>query len=440
MLELIYEGQLAGHKAVVVGAARSGVAAAKLLSRLGASVTLADSNEAALGEPEVQEPAGAYGWKLAGGAHTEELFVGADLVILSPGVPRRVVDPFLPQKVQVVSELEFASWFVSEPIVALTGTNGKTTTTALLGHVLEKTKRKVFLGGNFGVPLSEYVLAGERVDILVLEVSSFQLQNISSFRPRVAVMLNFAANHLDYHQSMDEYFEAKMSLFSRQCQGDLAILPLELKDRVVGKLDPAVNSTWFVATRRFHCPQLPGAHNRENLEAAFLVARHFGVTEAEMQSALKDFTPMEHRLESIVEKHGVVFVNDSKATTVGALAAALRSMDRPTLLLAGGVFKGGDLEELVPLLREKVLEVFLFGAGREIFEQAWKGGVPLHWTERLEDAVQQAFERSRPGDAILLSPATASFDQFRNYKERGRVFSAAARALDVRNIGGETQP
>lgn len=438
MRELIYEGQLAGHRAVVVGAARSGLAAARLLSRLGAAVTLADSSETALNKGVVQEQAAAYGWTLASGAHSVEIFAEADLVVLSPGVPRRVVDPFLPQKAQVVSELELASWFVSEPIVALTGTNGKTTTTAVIGHVFEKSGRRVFVGGNFGTPLSEYVLGGERADILVLEVSSFQLQNISSFRPRVAVLLNFAANHLDYHQTMEEYFEAKTALFSRQGKGDLAILPLGLKDRVDGVLDGAVSRTYFVASSRFDCPQLPGAHNRENLEAAFLAVRHFGVTETEMQEALNDFKPLEHRLEPIVEKSGVLFVNDSKATTVGALAAALRSMDRPVLLLAGGVFKGGDLKEVVPLLREKVLEVFLFGDSRKIFEQAWKGTVPMHWTERIEDGVQLAFERSRPGDAVLLSPATASFDQFRNYKERGRAFSAAARAVVGREAPGTT--
>ena len=429
MREMIFEGQLAGHAAVVVGAARSGVAAARLLSGLGASVTLLDRNEAALADAEVRKRAEEYGWKLVSGAHTREDFAGADLVVLSPGVPRRVLESVLPEKVQVVSELELASWFVSEPMVAITGTNGKTTTTAVLGHVLEKSGRRVFLGGNFGVPLSEYVIGEEQADILVLEVSSFQLQNISSFRPQVAVLLNFAANHLDYHQSMDEYLEAKLSLFSRQCPGDLAILPLEFRDRELKEVAPGVNRVYFTASNRFACPRLPGVHNRENLEAAFLAARYFGVTETQMQEALNDFKPLEHRLESIVERDGVVFVNDSKATTVGALGAALRSMDRPTLLLAGGVFKGGDLKELAPILREKVLEVVLFGASREIFEKAWDGVVPLHWTEFLEDGVRLAFERSRAGDAILLSPATASFDQFQNYKERGRVFSSAARTV-----------
>lgn len=429
MREMIYEGQLAGHKAVVVGAARSGTAAARLLSRLGASVTLVDRNEDALADADVQKRARELGWKLVPGAHTKEDFAGANLVVLSPGVPCRVLEPLLPEKVQVVSELELASWFVSEPMVAITGTNGKTTTTAVLGHVLEKSGRRVFLGGNFGVPLSEYVLDGEQADVLVLEVSSFQLQNISSFRPRVAVFLNFAANHLDYHQSMDEYLNAKLAMFSRQRQGDLAILPLEFREKEFSVIDSGVNRVYFTASTRFSCPQLPGVHNRENLEAAFLAARYFGVTETQMQEALNDFTPLEHRLESIVERDGVLFVNDSKATTVGALGAALRSMDRPTLLLAGGVFKGGDLKELVPLLREKVLEVFLFGASREIFEEAWNGVVPLHWTERMEDGVQKAFQRSRTGDAILLSPATASFDQFQNYKERGRAFSSAARTV-----------
>ena len=227
MREFIHGDQLRGHTAVVLGAGTSGLAAARLLVRLGATVRLLERNaEVAEGLPASE------GFSVIGGEHRPEHFEGAGLVVMSPGIPRSKVASLLPDGAQVVSELELASWFISEPVIAVTGTNGKTTTTTLIGRILEENGRKVFVGGNIGTPLSQYLLDGQPAEILVLEVSSFQLQNSPSFRPRVGVLLNFSSNHLDYHENMEEYLQAKLSMFARMEAGDLAVAPLSMKDEL----------------------------------------------------------------------------------------------------------------------------------------------------------------------------------------------------------------
>ena len=423
MREFIHGDQLRGHAAVVLGAGTSGVAAARLLVRLGANVRLLEKNESVAATVPTD-----LGFTVVGGEHRAEDFAGANLVVLSPGLPRARIASLLPEGVQVVSELELASWFVSEPIIAVTGTNGKTTTTTLIGRILEKNGRGVFVGGNIGTPLSEYVLGGQRADILVLEVSSFQLQNSPSFHPRVGVLLNFSANHLDYHETMEEYLEAKLSMFGHMDARDLAVAPLCMKDELEGRAFTRANRVYFVASRRFDCPGLPGDHNSENMEAAFLACRHFGLTEDEVRRGIEGFASLPHRLEAVAEHRGVLFVDDSKSTTIESMIAALKSQDRPVRLLAGGVFKGGDLGAVLPHIRERVRGVYLFGRSREIFEAAWSDcGREIHWDPTLEEAVCRAASESREGECVLLSPATASFDLFANYKERGKAFQRAVR-------------
>ena len=423
MREFIHGDQLRGHTAVVLGAGTSGLAAARLLVRLGATVRLLERNaEVAEGLP-VSE-----GFTVVGGEHRAEHFQGAGLVVMSPGIPRSKVASLLPDGAQVVSELELASWFISEPVIAVTGTNGKTTTTTLIGRILEKNGRKVFVGGNIGTPLSQYLLEGRQAEILVLEVSSFQLQNSPSFRPRVGVLLNFSSNHLDYHESMEEYLQAKLSMFARMEAGDLAVAPLSMKDELEGRNFTRASRVYFIATARFECPGLPGEHNRANMEAAYLACRHFGLSEDDVRRGIEGFTTLPHRLEAVAEHRNIFFVDDSKSTTVDSMIAALESQDRPVRLLAGGVFKGGDLGAVVPHIRERVSGVYLFGASREIFEKAWaECGLEIHWDATLEEAVFRAGAEARPGECVLLSPGTASFDLFANYKERGKAFHRAVR-------------
>ncbi|EFL52240.1 UDP-N-acetylmuramoylalanine/D-glutamate ligase [Solidesulfovibrio fructosivorans JJ]] len=423
MRDMLHNDQLRGHTAVVVGAGSSGRAAAKLLARLGASVRFLEKNPKSVAD-DFRAEAVEAGYDLRVGAHGPADFAGADMVVLSPGIRAAGLADCLAAcpGAQVLSELELASWFVTEPIVAVTGSNGKTTTVMLVSHLLEAAGRKVFTGGNIGTPLSEYVLAGDPADVVVLEVSSFQLQLVKSFRPKVAVLLNFSPNHLDWHADLEEYLSAKLNIFAAQRPGDTAILPRDMRDALAGRSFTRADVTWFEPSGRFVCPRLAGAHNRQNMEAAFLATQPFGVTEEIAKVAFERFAPAPHRLQIIGEKGGVLFVDDSKATTVAAMEAALRSFDRPVRLLCGGVFKGGDLAALSPLLKERVAAVGLFGAGREVFEAAWAGQVPLFHEPTLKPAVTRLFAEARPGDVVLLSPATASFDLYDGYKARGRDF------------------
>ncbi len=432
MSEMVHSEQLRGHQCVVVGAGSSGRAAARLLTRLGASVRFLEKNAKAVSEA-LREEAAQGGYDLRVGAHGPADFAGADMVVLSPGIRAAGLAECLSAcpEAQVLSELELASWFTTEPIVAVTGSNGKTTTVMLISHLLEAAGLKVFTGGNIGTPLSEYVLAGDPADVVVLETSSFQLQLVRTFRPRVAVLLNFTPNHLDWHADLEEYLQAKLNLFAAQRPDDLAIVPESLRDTLAGRSFTRARTVWFGPTERFACKRLIGEHNKLDMEAAFLAAEPFGVTEATARAAFETFVPAPHRLQVIGEKGGVLFIDDSKATTVAAMEAAIRSIARPVRLLCGGVFKGGDLAALLPLVREKVASVGLFGASREIFEGAWAGAVPLFYEAELADAVARLFAESRPGDAMLLSPATASFDRYDSYKARGLDFQRAFAGLPM---------
>ena len=421
-----------GSLAVVVGAARSGLAAARLLGRLGLKVRIVDLKEPS---PAVAEECAAQGWEFVSGVHSPAQFAGAAVIVPSPGVPLPKIETHLSPAQQglIMGEMELAyTQLRGEPILAVTGTSGKTTTVSVAAAMLEEAGKKIFLGGNIGTPLSEYVLAqyqgAAQADVLVLEVSSFQLQTCRTFRPKVAVLLNISENHLDHHQDMAEYQDAKFRLFRCQTDGDIAILPEELREPAAGYFLPA-NVEYFTAQNRFPGTRLLGAHNQINLEAAFLACTRFGVDMGAAARAAAKFAPLPHRLEIVAEKNGVLWINDSKSTTVESLRVALAALDRPVRLLAGGVFKGGDLRALLPLMRDKVKEVALFGQSREIFETAWQGTLELSWHPTLSEACAHLRSAATPGDVILLSPATASFDLYSNYKARGDDFRRIAEEL-----------
>ncbi len=428
---------LPGQLAVVVGAGISGIAAARLLHRLGARVRLIDRLRENI-------PIDFIGWaaeagvEIVWGEHTPEHFADAVLVIPSPGVPAAVIRQFLPAEnpPEIMAETELA-WrqLTGEPVLAVTGTSGKTTTTSLCAAMLHEQGFHVVTGGNIGTPLSEYVLSGGRADVVVLELSSFQLQTCSTLHPNVAVLLNISANHLDYHKDMAEYIEAKMRLFARQTPEDLAVLQEEMGD-LADTYGLKARRVFYTASNRFPNMQLLGEHNRANAEASWLACREFGVTEAVAARAVAAFTPLEHRLEKVAKINGVLYVNDSKCTTVAALRVALAAFDRPVALLAGGKFKGGDLAGIRPLLKEHVCHVALYGASREYFEPAWKDVVPITWDETLEQAMCRlagcgtgAPALAHPGDVVLLSPATSSFDQYANYMRRGEDFKRIVREV-----------
>lgn len=422
-----------GSLAVVVGAGASGEAAARLLHEKGAKVRLLERNPDTVGQ-SLLVLAAELGIEIITGPHEPAHFAGASLVVPSPGVPFTMLRPLLEAagSPPVLAEMELAYRYTNEPILAVTGTSGKTTTVSLAAAMLEASGKKVFLGGNIGTPLSDYVTmvmkGGKKADVLVLEVSSFQLMGCSTFSPQVGVLLNISPNHLDQHESMREYVEAKFSMFSRQTQNDVALFGADLEDEVpLHKIGGRIEYCGSPETKWE--TKLLGAHNQRNIEAAYVACREFGVSFEDAATAAAAFQPLPNRLELVGEWNGIAYVNDSKCTTVSALEVALKSMERPTLLLVGGVFKGGDLAALAPLLKEKVKVVGLFGQSREIFTRAWEGVVPLFWAATLEESMRTLRDEAEPGDMILLAPATASYDLYPNYVARGADFRRVAELL-----------
>ncbi|MBQ7457062.1 MAG: UDP-N-acetylmuramoyl-L-alanine--D-glutamate ligase [Desulfovibrio sp.] len=419
-----------GTRVAIVGFGRSGRAALRLCLREGLNIRLIEQNPKAL-TPEEAGILRARGVEIFVGEHKPAFFAGVRYVIISPGIPRKTIVPFIDAEAQceIIAEMELAWRYLdNEPVLAVTGTSGKTTTVSLAAAMLQAQGLRVFLGGNIGTPLSEYVLDSRKADVVVLEISSFQLQCCQTFAPRVAVLLNISPNHLDYHADMAEYTEAKFRLFRWQDENDLAILGKGL-EQVEKRFGLRARTLFVGDVGRFPNTQLLGAHNRINCEVAWQACRFFGVTEKNAAKAVAGFSPLPNRLERVREHGGVLYVNDSKATTLAALGVALAAFDRPVRLLCGGKFKGGDPAHLLPLLRAHVVEVALFGASREVFEKAWGGVVPMSWYPTLAPAVQALSTHAEPNDVVLLSPATASFDLYTSYAERGRDFRRIVEGL-----------
>nr|WP_287410988.1 UDP-N-acetylmuramoyl-L-alanine--D-glutamate ligase [Pseudodesulfovibrio sp.] len=420
---------LSGKQAVVVGVGKSGLAAARLLDVLGANVRVVDRNEDVT-EDTLGELKGKV--ELVTGPHKKRHFSDADIIVFSPGVPVKKLAPVLEGIAPhtMVSELEFASWFIEAPMLAVTGSNGKTTTTTLISDILGQAGRTVFTGGNIGVPLCEYLLDMEPAEIIVLEVSSFQLQNCRLFKPHVGVFLNFAANHLDYHEDMNEYLEAKLTLFNRMTGEDIALMHESMRDIMKDRSFTNAHVQWFDATDRFDAPHLPGEHNRSNVEAAWQAVKQFGVTKEQAAKTILNFKPLAHRIEPVGEKRGVLYVNDSKATTLEAALAAVRSFDRPVRILMGGVWKGGDVVAFAKGIKGSVVHVGLFGGAREELEPELSKSFTVTWDETLEKAIKRQTAKADAGDVILLSPATASFDQYNGMAQRGADFKRVVGGLD----------
>ncbi|MGE4551466.1 MAG: UDP-N-acetylmuramoyl-L-alanine--D-glutamate ligase [Desulfovibrionaceae bacterium] len=423
------ENALRGRRITVVGGGVSGRAAARLAAAKGAAVRVVDAN------PDLDPaPFAALGpaVTLERGPHSPAQFADADLVVLSPGVPARKLDPFLDDRARdrLVAEFELASWFTDAPMVAITGTNGKTTTTKVIAAVFEAAGKSVFVGGNIGTPLSESVYAGERPDVLVMEISSFQLMACRTLKPRVGILLNVSANHLDWHRDMDEYIDAKLSLFARQDESDLAILPARQRAELEPRLKTRAQVLWYEPQVRFDAPNLPGAHSVANLEAVWRAVSFLGVDEPTAARAVAAFVPPHHRIERVAEVAGVLYVDDSKATTLEAVAAAVKSFDRPVRLLMGGVYKGGDVRSLIPVFQGHVVQIGLFGAAREVFEPALRDDFDLFWAPELPAAVARLAAAARPGDVVLLSPGTASFDLYKGYAQRGDHFQGIVKAME----------
>ncbi len=385
----------------MLGLARSGQAAFAALERRGVRVVGADRE---LGNDE-----------------DVSLLDDVELLVKSPGVPGESVLVVEARRrgVPVWSELELGARLLDNPLVAVTGTNGKTTTSELLGAMLG-----VPVAGNVGVALCELDGAVEPGSWVVVEASSFQLEDVDSFRPLVAVLLNLEPDHLDRHSSFEAYAAAKLRIFENQELGDVAVVPRGFRAVPGGARRADFDADDPLPAE----PLLPGAHNRENAAAATVAARAAGATEEEIARALRDFPGVPHRLEPVAERDGVLFVNDSKATNVAAALRALAAYDRPLLLIAGGRSKRESFAPLAAAARGKVERVFLIGEAAPELAEAL-GDVPHETSGDLETAVAAAAAAARPGDVVLLAPASASFDQFRDFEERGDEFRRLAQAL-----------
>uniref|UniRef100_A0A7C4RSP7 UDP-N-acetylmuramoylalanine--D-glutamate ligase n=1 Tax=Desulfatirhabdium butyrativorans TaxID=340467 RepID=A0A7C4RSP7_9BACT len=458
----------------VVGLGLSGAAVCRFLLRRNARVFATDLSMDPAVKKTAEELRG-LGADVLLGHHSDEVFRSADAIVISPGVPH-TLGPFEEARrrgVPVLGEIELAARFVSRPILAITGTNGKTTVTTLIGDILRRSGQRVFVGGNIGNPLIEWVDRNEPVDWIVLEVSSFQLDTSETFRPDIGVLLNITEDHLDRYASMEAYAASKFRLFRRQRAEDWAVLnagdafvrqfadtvgsrrlwynvsqaeaeegarvtdsgilwriPDEMLEAVEKRsgfrlrdpIDP-----WFRVDRKDI--GLPGRHNVENVAASILACMAAGASEEAVRDAIRTFTGLSHRMTQVDVIDGVTFVDDSKATNVDAVVRALEGYDRNVVILLGGRDKMSPFERLRDAVSEHVRHAVVIGEAAGAIEEAIRDLVPVHRASSMEEAVTIGFRLARPGDVVLLSPACASFDMFTSYAHRGQVFCEAVRRL-----------
>ncbi|MBJ6759198.1 UDP-N-acetylmuramoyl-L-alanine--D-glutamate ligase [Myxococcaceae bacterium JPH2] len=451
---------LSGRKVLVFGLAKSGVAALRLLLAKGAQVTALDArSREALGD--VATELESRGATLVSGATPPGLLERQDLVVVSPGVPLSLPELQAARDagVPVWGEVELAACFLTvTPLIGITGTNGKSTTTALTGELYARAGLRTFVGGNLGRPLAEAALSPGDWDSLVVELSSFQLEGIHALRPHGSALLNLTPDHLDRYASHQEYGEAKARIFRNQHGTDFAVVNADDADvmRLAQAARVPVYGFSLTGTPVAPAPKLAGlavaepggfrldslgerytltnralrgAHNAQNAMAATLLARLGGVSSAAAQAGLDSYPGLPHRLESVRVLDGVEWVNDSKATNVDSVLVALRAFAGDLWLVAGGKGKGAPYEPMVEAGRGKVKGVLTIGQDADVIARAYAGAAPVHACGTLDAAVARARELSRPGDTVLLSPACASYDQFKNFEDRGDVFKRLVRAL-----------
>lgn len=449
---------LKGKRVLVIGLGKTGTETARFLVGRGASVLIADEKPESELRPFV-DMLGGLEVDLDTGHHKTGLLSKVDFVVPSPGVPpvNVLLAGAVERGIEIISEIELASRFIDRPYIAITGTNGKTTTTKLMGEILTRWGKKIFVGGNIGNPLISYLNGEGDAEYLVVEVSSFQLQWIETFHPSVAVLLNTSTDHLDYHETFAEYRSVKERIFANQSKEDLAILNADdspspaLLEGIRAEITcfsssaslrkgvffdgEALHYLDSSGTREEYAVdniKLKGTHNLENIMAAIAVARWCGCPPETIIETLEKFDGMPHRVEFVGEKNGVVFYNDSKGTNAGAVIRAIESFSRPIILLMGGRDKGGDFENLREPIRKKVKNLIVFGEAGERINRLLGDIVRTERVESLEDAMVSACNDSISGDVVLLSPGCSSFDAFKNYEARGDFFKETFNRMVVR--------
>jgi UDP-N-acetylmuramoylalanine--D-glutamate ligase len=448
--------ELKNKRVLVVGLGKSGLAAAQFLKARGARVTVSDARPATL----IAELSGLLeqGFMVEAGSHGLLTFRRQDLIVVSPGVP--LSTPVLSQVramgAHIIAELELGAQFLQGEMIAITGSNGKTTMTTLVGEILKAAGRATLVGGNIGLPVTALVDESTPESWSVIEVSSFQLETVEAFRPRIAVVLNITPDHLDRHGNFETYAAMKARITEFQTAEDFLVLNGEDKETQMVAAKTKAQIYWFSARRQIKQgafvhgesifftksegakpePVMPvaeiplaGAHNVENVLAAVCAARLAGVESETIRSAVRAFTAVEHRLEFVREVGGVRYYNDSKATNVDATMKAVASFAGGIHLILGGKDKDSDYRVLTPLVRERVKTVITIGSAAEKIERQLDGVVKIESAETLARAVTFAHETAVAGDTVLLAPACSSFDQFENYEQRGRVFKELVAAL-----------
>jgi len=448
-------------KVTVIGAARSGIASAKLLQKKGVDVLLSDSNEKEKINPFFIKEILKTGIKAEFGKHSDNVY-RSDLMVVSPGVPQNsvVIQKALEKKIDVISEIELASWFCKGKIISVTGTNGKTTTTTLIGEICKDAGLKTFVCGNIGTAFSDVVEEVNEDAVAIVETSSFQLDNIKYFKPMIALLLNITPDHLDrYNHKIEEYVSSKHKVYSNQEKEDHFIYNFDdnvIKDTMSNDIKSNVSAFSLTDEVKkevesgayidnYHLLYfyyrgeeiiidtqnliIKGKHNVYNSMASVISAKLLGIDKAVMQKTLQNFKGVEHRLEFVREINGIKFYNDSKATNVNSVWYALQGFNEKIVLILGGRDKGNDYEEIKKEVMKYVKYIVAIGESKQKVYNFFKGVVPVAMANDMEDAVNKTAAIAKKNEVVLLSPACASFDMFENYEHRGREFKRIVNSL-----------
>lgn len=469
--------KLKGLHVLVVGLGKTGQAAARFFLQQGARVSVSDASAENSLSPELAQWLQQENINCETGGHSMGFFSSADLIFVSPGIPLDL-EPLVAagrKNIPAVGELAVAAQYLQTPVIGVTGTNGKTTVTTLLGEMFQAAAKKVFVGGNIGTPLFEYIIGTQDADIVVAEISSFQLDTGGGPHGipfKTAILLNITPDHLERYSSFAAYVDSKFRIFAAQQKADYAILngdDPEIMNR--RNLWPKCRKFFFgkeladlagasihgteVQLQNSSSETLPASLHGEvydlagtslehhpnlgNGAAAILGARLMGCPQAAIQKALVSFIPLRHRMTRVTEINGVSYIDDSKATNVGAVYSALESIDQPIILIAGGRDKGGDYSSLAEQVRQKVKHMLLIGEAQDIMARAFKAFTEVELCSSLQEAVRRAASLAQPGYVVLLSPACASFDMFTSYAERGEVFTRAVMNLHSTPAGSAAE-
>lgn len=429
--------KFANKNITVFGLARSGVASAKKLVSLGAKVTATEVKSASELDPTILQELQGLGVKLELGGHSSKSIEFADLIVVSPGIHLDI--PIFTEArnkgIPIISEIELAYRLQKKPIIAVTGTNGKTTTATLIGEMLKASGKLVEVAGNIGHPLVS--VDDTNLDLIVTEISSYQLETIVEFKPWISILLNIQPDHLERHKTMEEYINQKAKIFVNQTGSDYVIYNMDdprvskLVKRAKAKLIAfSKNNPEIIALKPSEI-RIPGKHNLENALAAAQAAYLCGVDKKIVADVLRTFPGIEHRIEYVRTINGIEFYNDSKATNPDSTLVALETFKNPVILILGGRDKGVTLDALCQKVKNRVKDVVLIGEATPRFKEALEnaGYTNIHLASSLEEAVRTSFHLGKPGDVVLLSPACASFDMFTNFEERGKVFKKACQSL-----------